>query len=196
VEKDADGNDVLLEFKSIVSLKIEGLCPQTPIWLKERLTDVIAMRRQQFYYQRAHKRRLASFPTAFQEAAPIEVLKTKEPPRPLIDAESFEPTKHDVINTKAQAPAPPRTVRSGSTTKTYDTAATELISEDDRQNTAISAKPAPSEKRIGENIFPDPPKEPHGKAFECNQCFHILPDKTRKPDLWRYKFIFPARLTL
>jgi hypothetical protein len=64
-EKDPERNDLLTEFKSIVSPRIAGLCPETPTWLVQRLTNVIAMQRQQFYYQRAHKNRLARISTVF-----------------------------------------------------------------------------------------------------------------------------------
>src|SRR5208282_4437374 len=71
------------------------------------------------------------------------------------------------------------------TINTYETTATELIREDGQAPTRILATATPSEKRLGENIFPDPPREPEGKAFECSPCFYILPDSTRRPESWR-----------
>ena len=118
VEKDAEGNDALIEFKRMVSLKIKGLCPDTPEWLVNRLVDVISMRRQRFYYQRAQRK----------------------------------------LSVRSQGIVP-------------------------RERT-IRVNPTPSEC-VGENSFPDPPKGPRGRLFECNFCFLVLPDEVRNADLWR-----------
>ena len=184
VERDADGNDVLEQFKKIVSLKVKGLCQETPNWLVERMKEVVAMRRQQFYYQRAHKKNLARIPAEFEEEGQLTS-------RPIMSSnamaavDTFETTSQKPRATKHHSPAAPRTTKSGTSIKTYETIATELVLEDNQEGAEIFATAAPSEKRIGENIFPGPPKEPRGKAFECNQCFHIVPDTTRHVAAWR-----------
>ena len=176
IEKDAEGNDVLGNFKRIVSLKIKGLCPATPEWLVERLTEVVSMRRQQFYYQRAHRRHLGG--TAQDGNDQVTLRNKGSTPLPK-ESQQFA------------APISEKTVV---TTKTYDTIATEFLPENDEAKTPMLAKIAPSEKRLRENIFPNPPKEPAGKAFECNQCFHMLAHETRKLALWRLEY-FNHRLT-
>jgi hypothetical protein len=174
VEKDAEGNDLLQEFKSIVSLKITGLCPDTPPWLVRRLASVTTMRRQQFYYQRAHRKRLARASVTLEEDAQVLSRQRKT-------------VKHAIKDNKtAQSHEPSKTAESGCTWETYETMATALVLEEDVESQQTFVKLAPSERRIGENIFPEPPKDPPDKAFECHQCFHILPDKTRKLALWRY----------
>jgi hypothetical protein len=179
VERDEDGKDILPAFKHIVRLKIAGLGPYAPEWLVDRLKDAVAMRRQQFYYQRAHKRRLAGASTSFgDDTQNVSILK--EPSRPM-----QAPQPKDLM-AKPESPAAPRTEKSRSTTKTYYTIATDPIPEDTRPPSL--AKPTKTE--IAENIFPGPPKEPIEKAFECHQCFLILPDTFRKEELWRLLSVF------
>jgi hypothetical protein len=177
VEKDAEGKDLLEEFKQIVALKIRGLYEKTPDGLVQRLTKAIGMRRQQFYYQRAHKRRLAGITTALLEEA--DVVPTPTPSSKAMTTREKSPV------TQSQVPAPPKTMKSGTTMKTYDTVASEYLPEGERAKFSTIVNLAPSEKRLNENIFPDPPKKPYGKDFECNLCFLILPAKTRQIDLWR-----------
>lgn len=185
VETDAEGNDVLSEFKTIVSLKIRGLCPETPEWLVERLAKVITMRRQQFYYQRAHKKHLTAgsinLPNETQPVAPYN-----QASRPTNNTVQFRETTQEREMTSPPRPSAPKTSKSGTTMMTYDTIATELeLQGEPATTTSALVKLAPSEKRIGEDIFPKPPKDPPGKAFECSQCFHILPAEVRKIGLWR-----------
>ena len=191
IEKDEEGHDVVPEFKSIVSLRIAGLCPETPPWLVQRLTNVIAMRRQQFYYQRAHKKRLANIPTIFEDKPQFR----EGISRPNITY-GAKTTRQGPSMARHHQLSAPKTVKTGSSSKTYGTMATELILEEEQTIRPILAKPAPSEKRLGENIFPAPPKEPRGKPFECNQCFYILPDETRQLALWRFVCYFILQLTL
>lgn len=186
VEKDTEGNDVLAAFKSIVSLRIAALYPETPPWLIQRLTNLVGMRRQQFYYQRAHKRHLARTPTDFQDEDPIVSIPTTGGS----ELHSSRRKDHEMPSETRQTPSAPRTTKSRTTMKTWDTTATELKLDDAQRETPPTFKIAFSEKRLGENIFPNPPKEPRGKAFECNQCFHILPDATRKVSSWRLMSYF------
>ena len=176
VEKDEDGNDILAEFRTIVRLRIEHLWPETPQWLVERLVDVVGKRRQQFYYQRAHKKRLERVPTAFDQeqsvstpANPITVSKVSSPPQ----LEVQEPT---------QLPAPPKTIKSGGTWKTTTTAS-EILPPDGQKSIEMQLRPTRTEIGRGQGTFPKPPKST-GYAFECSQCFSILPDETREPTLW------------
>jgi hypothetical protein len=174
VEKD----DALEEFKRIVFLKIKGLFPDTPVDLAKRLTKVIGMRRQQFYYQRAHRKRLGKAAGNFQDVAHIE-WKPIESSIPITEVSK---TKASMM--KSQLPTSPKTTRSVTTWK--ETVATDLRSVlDEEPGTPTLVNLAPSERRGGENIFPAPPKEPRGKAFECNQCFLILPEIMRKKVEWR-----------
>lgn len=175
VEKDQEGVDLVAEFKSIVVLRITALYPETPTWLVERMANLVAMRRQQFYYQRAHKRRLAKIPTEFQE----DDIPTGPAPSKITKA------VQGIDNPDGEVAAP-KSTRTRTTSKTIETTATELIPENEQPaDTPLRGKPTFSEKRIGENIFPPPPRDPVGKDFECNQCFHILPDATRKEAHWR-----------
>lgn len=188
IEKDGEGNDVLLEFKSMISLRIKGLWPQTPPWLVDRLADVIAKRRQQFYYQRAHMRKLARVPTILQEEARI-VSRQTGPSRPVIDADPSDMTKRNASIPEPRLPAAPQTTKSRSSAYTT---ASELIHEEPQSEPLMDVKPTPTEIVIG-NIFPKPPKS-SGYAFECNQCFHMLHDKMRESELWRFALLcFPTK---
>ena len=188
IEKDAEGNDVLSEFKSIISLKIKGLYPQTPSWLVERLTDVVAKRRQQFYYQKAHTRRRAKIPVSSQTETQI-VSAPMIPPRPTMEVDRSELTKHDVSITEPKPPAEPKTTKSKSSMKTYTTAS-EPLPEDEQSITQLFGKPTLTEIRMNESIFPNPPKTGEYNTFQCNQCFEMLPDKMRNPTLWRLVLCF------
>lgn len=169
-----------------MSLKIRGLYPATPPWLVQRLTDVIAMRRQQFYYQRYHKQNLARIPTAL-----LEIQNTSTPvplPKSITADSNVEMPKDVVATTKALPPLAPKATKSvsGFTTTTYRTSATELAADNGQVKEPKSiVKLAPSEIRPKENIFPNPPKDHPGKAFQCTQCFHLLPDTMRKTVPWR-----------
>jgi hypothetical protein len=183
IERDEEGNDVLSEFKNIVYFKVKGLCSQeTPEWLIKRLVEAIAMRRQQFYYQRAHKRRLAKIPTIFPEETHMAWTLTSTS-RTIVMPDSITKGKSQVV--MPQPSLAPRTTRNRSTAKTYDTIATEIKPEEKQSKSYTTPNYAPSEKRLNENIFPRVPLEPKGKAFECPQCFHVLSNKMREPALWR-----------
>lgn len=179
LEKDAEGVDVLEEFNRIVALKIKWLCRETEDWLVERLAKVITMRRQQFYYQRAHYRKLTASNIS-QLQRPLPELRIKQ------TGITFDTTAPQMEPKEPTADlAAPRTTRSEATRKTYATMATEFKQEEGQKTKLAIANIAPSEKRIGENIFPDPPKEPQGKAFQCNQCFQIQPPEMRNRRTWR-----------
>src|SRR5579859_3650086 len=93
VEHDAEGNDLLADFQRVVLLRIKGLYPYTPPWLSERLAEVIAMRRRQFYYQRAHNRGLAQ--TAdHMDALPAPTPKSLNPD---LEIKSFETKKQQLV---------------------------------------------------------------------------------------------------
>ena len=187
VEKDAEGNDALLEFKRIVRLKIAGLGRYTPEWLVDRLTDTVGMRRQQFYYQKAHKLRLSKSPPVFDEEAQIPVAGPSASSRP-IPLDSVDPIRGKELMTQPATPAAPRTEKSKSTAKTYATIATEPIPEEEQAT--ITTLPKPTKTEIAESNFPRAPKEPSGKAFECPQCFIILPDSMRRENLWMLSPLF------
>src|SRR5439155_3768546 len=61
IETDQDAKETLRQFDTLVAKKLEVLCQQveTPEWLKVRLTKLVTLRRQQFYYQKAHASYLA-----------------------------------------------------------------------------------------------------------------------------------------
>jgi hypothetical protein len=171
-----DGEDVLVEFRRLVELKIKWKNQETPNWLVQRLADAITLRRRQFYYHKAHMEKSSEFPEASEEVQ-----------KPWPSESSRIETTSEVSKSKDSKAPPreaPRKSKSAMTAKTTGTTATDLAPTDEKKS-EIYANFAPSEKRIGENIFPDPPKEPAGKDFECNQCFHILPAETRKTGLWR-----------
>ena len=112
------------------------------------------------------------------------------PSRPTIKKATFPETTQEPPMTMSQPPAAPKTTKSGTTTMTYDTIATELVPHGEPAKTLLLVKLAPSEKRIGEDIFSNPPKESLKKAFECPQCFHILSAEIRKIPLWRLVLYF------
>jgi hypothetical protein len=169
VERDSEGNDILAEFKSIVGLRITALYPATPTWLVQRLQNLIGIRRQQFYYQRAHNRRLARIPTTFRDD---DVRVVSDSPGVYVREEYESATR--------------KTTRSRPTVQTTETAATELILEIEQLTAPVPGKATLSEKRLGENLFPASPRGLVGKDFECNQCFYILPNETRlKEASWR-----------
>ena len=63
----------------------------------------------------------------------------------------------------SSTPAAPKSAKSRTTGKTYGT----LSSEYDQQKATMNYVPlVPSEKRMGENTVPNPPKEPQGIPFE------------------------------
>jgi len=174
IETDAEGNDVLTEFNRITSLKIKGLYPETPLWLVQRLSDVITKRRQHFYYQKAHTKRRPKIPVAFLSEQPILS-------KSIVEVDPFESTKRDEPITEPKLPADTRRTKSKSSIKTYTTAS-ELILEDVQPN---ARKPTLTEIRMNESIFPKPPRNRKYNTFQCNQCFEMLHDKMKDPTLWR-----------
>lgn len=169
VEMDADGSNRLLDFERIVSLKVRGLYPATPDWLVKRLTKVIVMRRQQFYDRRINKRSATSLPGGFDLQAPVTL-------NGILQLDSF-PTTMDQTSKAGVQPMPniSKTIRSQLTLATYRTVATEIL-EPVRLVTVT---------QLGKIKVPNPPKEPYGRAFECTQCFQVLPARLRSDQLWR-----------
>lgn len=185
IERDGQGNDVLDEFKALLSLRIKWLCRETPEWLVERLVNVNAVRRRQFYYQRAHKRKLGYIPSN----ANLETNRKVKDIKPTASVRSKQTTEivaeESLMPATAKPTTPSTTTKTRITTNTVDTLPTEYKEKDEQISKENRVDLAPSEKRIGENIVPSPPKEPYGKAFECTQCFRILPAEMRDPNLWR-----------
>jgi len=186
VELDDKGDDVLEDFKNIVTLKIEWRYPKTEDWLLLRLVNVIAMRRQQFLYQRAHKQKMATIPAnVSDESASRSGLKA---------VSTWDAAKKSVNITTHDIPVTPQTIRTtGTSRKTSDTIASDLPRQD--ETSKIQIQFAPSERRLGDITFPDPPKSLQGRFFECNQCFHILPDETRGEVSWRFFILASPQLT-
>lgn len=179
VEKDEQGIDLLLEFKTLVSLRIQHLYPRTPQWLVQRLADLVAKRRQQFCYQRAHKERLARIPKAYQDTA-----KRNTPREPTPQPKSSQPIKEIQRGTETSAPMAQAPTSTKSIAKTETTDATGLLLEDERLEHAPELLPRPTATEIGKSTFPNPPKS-RGRAFECSQCFHMVLNAAREPRLWR-----------
>jgi len=179
VETDDEGNDVLEKFGDIVALKIKWRYPKTEEWLLLRLVNVIVMRRQQFLYQKAHKQKMATISSTFRDESTSRSAFKKALSRPTFDA-----GKHEVNVTTDDISATPRTTRTGTSMKTLDTVASDLLPQDETSKFQIQF--APSERRLGDITFPGPPKRLQGRFFECNQCFHILPDETRDEVPWRF----------
>ena len=147
IERDCEGQDILEEFKKIVSLKIKGLCPGTSDWLVERLTKAIAMRRQQFYYQRAHKGKMAWKPKALRGEAKILLDLTSVTTKVTRDVD-FETTSRS----KPRQMSPGSKSMKSTTTKSYETTATDPSSE--RTRGPILVKLAPSERQRSEKFIP------------------------------------------
>jgi hypothetical protein len=146
------------------------------------------MRRQQFLYQRAHKQKMATIPPNFgDESTSPSALKAVSTPTLDAAKKSVNITTHDI-------PVTPQTIRTtGTSRKTSDTIASDLPRQD--ETSKIQIQFAPSERRLGDITFPDPPKSLQGRFFECNQCFHILPDETRKEVSWRFFILASPQLT-
>ena len=152
IEKDADGNNVLLEFKSIVAMKIRLLYPQTPDWLVNCLSDVISKRRQQFYYQRAHSRRRANvrLGITFQT-------ETREMPTSITTPTQMVSSGHQGhVMLREQREDPNRTPNEP-TMRTYTTVS-EVILESDTPDNSSLRKPTPTEIRNEREHFPESPK--------------------------------------
>lgn len=176
MEKDEAGHDVLPAFKEFLRqyLTRGHLLPE---WLVTRLTDVISMRRQQFYYQRAHKRHMSYVPFASQEKPSIE----GEPLLPMsVRANASITTKSKTV----VGVSPPRPSKSRFTEQTFDTFATELKPGYLQENIPNVDGPTKTEI-VGRYTFPGLPKNPIGKDFECYQCFYILPASAREDEMWR-----------
>ena len=178
VEKDANGDDILEEFERIVEWKIKWLCQETEDWLAKRLAKAITMRRRHFYYQKRHCRKLAvsNIPTSQEPIPERSIVRTRL---------MFDNGNTVQMEPKVNYVEPRKSTRSEVTKTDSGTLATELKPEEEQKVKVAIANIAPSEKRIGENIFPDPPKEPQGKAFQCTQCFLIQPPETRNKNTWR-----------
>lgn len=185
VEKDDLGNDILLEFKSMVRLKIRGLWARTDDWLIERLVDVIAKRRQQFLYQRRHERRRSERPLVSFDDPPAVVVtqrpSTDPPTRPTSEKDQspqrgLESSK-ERVGTHALAARQPHSGMQSSTAS--------HLSRELRQIPEQEARVTPTEVRIKEIVFPGlPPKGEHD-TFQCTQCFQTLPEKMRNNESWR-----------
>jgi hypothetical protein len=180
IEKDELGHDILPAFKEFVRFKLrqEQIRPE---WLVNRLTDAIAMRRQQFYYQRAHNRHLSKAP-----AHPELIIENESRPTPprSIQANTVTTTQDRSSTTKLGSPAGRNTAKTILTTNTYSTIATEFKPDSSQEPSQDLAKPTRTEI-AGQHIFPAPPKGSNERAFECYQCFRILPAITRRLGLWR-----------
>jgi hypothetical protein len=179
IEKDELGCDILPAFKDFVRFKLRQ-AQSLPEWLVNRLTDAIAMRRQQFYYQRAHRRHMTNDPINQEHIEPASVVA---PPQS-IQATSVTTTQNRPSMARDGSPPTIKIAKSMLTTNTYSTIATDFNPEPSKENSKSLAEPTKTEI-AGENIFPGPPKGPKAKAFECHQCFRILPGITRRPNLWR-----------
>ena len=188
--------EVLEEFKTLVALKIRWLYPDTPDWLIERLTKVIAMRRQQFYYQKAHKGKMSGLQSKRSQADHAQMRRSDRAGKQALTSDPGSVKPEATVASVPTVPMAPKTARTGTTSKTYDTIATDpIVLGNERVVTPAFPKITPSEK-LGESAFPNPPKEPQGKAFECPQCFRLLPADTRRRALWTFVTLVFYELTL
>ena len=174
------GHDILPAFREFVRFKLRQEQIQ-PEWLVNRLTGAIAMRRQQFYYQRAHNRHMSNAP-ANQDL----MIENKSGPTTLrsTQANTITTTQNKSSTPKPHSPAALNPAKTILTTKTYSTIATDFKPESPQEKHEDLAKPTKTEIG-GDCVFPGPPKGSTEKAFECHQCFRILPGITRRQDLWR-----------
>jgi hypothetical protein len=187
IEKDKAGNDVLPQFKEFISFKLGKPGQPLPEWLIDRLTNVIAMRRQQFYYQKAHADRLGQPLPTFQEVSPIPTTSTA-PPRSPQSSTISKSTKKTASVTMRDAPDIPKVTKTGFSNVTSLTTASDWVPEHKRPKPTSSAKPTRTEIMVGSNTkqFPRLPKG--DKEFVCYQCFIALPADFRLKDSWR---LFP-----
>jgi len=181
VEEDEIGNDVLPTFKRFVRMKIAADAPSAPKWLVNRLTDTITMRRQQFYYQRAHKRQVST--TILTHGSALD------------DPSIAGPTVRTGFATEMKTPVVAKSVKtihhtsmeSRTLTKTTATTAAEPPADILEERPTVTL-PNLTKTEIIRNrgTLPGPPKEPPDKDFECHQCFYLLPANYRHEDLWTY----------
>ena len=185
LEANKDGESVLSQFHSLIALKIDVLCREgdTPHWLKERVTRLITVRRQQFYYQRAHASHLAGN-TPLSPRKEERVMFGSKP-----NVAKERTSESSLQTSPARNPSLSRVPTSDSKTTIFSKATTAKVEE----HPAASPRRAsvtPSEIRLRENLFPNPPTEPHNKAFICNQCFYPQPPEVRDDKAWRYLKLF------
>jgi len=191
VEKDAKGNDVLVEFKDIVRLKIVGLWNLTENWLVDRLTDAVTKRRQQFYYQRAHAKRRGMLHRTYPIASLVEeaekLATADASPGPAITAvDPNKPSDIQLISSEEPREELHKDAKTAATMETYTTVSQlNFVSDDGHKRQPV--KPTRTELRIDESIFPSLPSKGQFGTFQCTQCFETLPEEMRKPDAWKYQ---------
>ena len=177
VEKDELGNDVLPAFKQFVRMKIGTDAPSAPKWLVDRLTDAIAMRRQQFYYQRTHKKHMSM--TILADKSALNNPPVAEPSLPTRLATGIS----TAVAAKSSTTDHHTTLKSRISTNTTATELPEGTPEERR--TATLPNPAKTEILRNCGSLPGSPKGPPDNDFECHQCFDLLPANYRNEDLWR-----------
>jgi hypothetical protein len=178
IEKDSQGNDVLQDFKQFVRFMLRKSSPSIPDRLVNRLTEAVGMRRQQFYYQRAHKGKMS---TSSNVAPTLDERHSQVNPPTIV--ETSKSRASEIKSRVETAPAPPKSTYS---MKTFETAATQLTANPEQELPDPKLESRATKTEIaGRNIFPGPPNKPLGKDFECYQCFYILPAATREDVLWR-----------
>ena len=183
VEIDRYGNDLVTEFKHMVGLKIKSLYPVTPTWLVDRLSDVIAKRRQQFYYQRARNKR---HPTTQTETKKPEATSGITIVRSKIVESTAEPIKpqEDKKKSTSRHGNVPKPAKSEVTVETTTTVS-QLDVEAKEEHKQRLSKPTPTEIRRRESSFPKLPRIGESGTFQCTQCFAILPEKEWNSVSWK-----------
>jgi hypothetical protein len=186
IETDSEGNDILLEFKSMVYSKIRGLWPKTDNWLVERLSYVIMKRRQQFCYQRHHERRRSKRPNQTFDSTNVVVQQRVSNiggAKATTEGHRFEKSTPEQIELDEQRE--PRAPAAGeATAKTYSSTASHLT-RDPVQSPKQGIRPTLTELRLKEGVFPNLPQKGEYGTFQCTQCFQTLPDKLRNNESWR-----------
>jgi hypothetical protein len=185
VENDEKGNEILPSFKSSVHFVLSQRYEDIPEWLIDRLTETIGLRRQHFYYYRAHKKHLSGGELTQSPLVPANRTQvTTQPPtvaksqgsaisfmkKPLQDHdEGYSISGSNIPDTLASDPSskieekptesPPQTLGRKLATKTEISVA---------------------------DIFPGLRKKDKEKRFECYQCFHMQPASvSSNADHWK-----------
>ena len=182
LQKDGPEKQAFDQFRNFVSNLVDVLCRDaaTPVWLKDRVKSLVTLRRQQFYYQRAHAKHLAGN-MPLPERTDRQVISASKPP---IEPERTSESNSRQPSTPKPTPVPGALPISDGGTSMLSKASTVNLKDSPTGPKHVTA--TPSEIRLREDIFPDPPTEHPNKPFVCNQCFYPLPRETRNPKAWRY----------
>ena len=128
---------------------------------------MIGLRRQYFYYFRAHRTRLSQsrspFSTDYEPAVSQPIMSAKS------EVLAMKSVSKSELGQKAD------TTVSRLTSQSHETTASEVIDNPSFEGPVqhLTRKLATKTEVSIQDIFPSVPKKSKGKYFECSQCFHV-----------------------